>query len=86
MTTICVFALGAQPSQTLYTVKVAPDHADWSYRTGEEARFTLSVTRDKVPLKNATLSYEYGPEPFLLRMRNVSNKSCRENQHIFCVQ
>lgn len=59
---ICFHALGAQPSQTLYTVKVAPDRADWSYRTGEKARFTISVVRDKVPVAGASLDYEYGPE------------------------
>ncbi len=61
---ICVWGLAAQPSQTLYTVRVSPDHSDWSYRSGEEAVFTLSVERDKVPLTGVSLSYEYGPEGF----------------------
>jgi cephalosporin-C deacetylase-like acetyl esterase len=55
-------ALFAQPSQTLYTVTVKPDKADWTYRTGEEAEFEISVIRDKVPLNNITVDCEYGPE------------------------
>jgi len=62
---VCVsstIALFAQPSQTLYTVTVKPDKADWTYRTGEEAEFEISVIRDKVPLNNITVDCEYGPE------------------------
>ncbi|MDR1556589.1 MAG: acetylxylan esterase [Tannerellaceae bacterium] len=55
-------ALWAQPSQTLYTVVVKPDRANWTYRTGEEASFEISVIRDKVPLNNIRVDCEYGPE------------------------
>ncbi|MDR2119534.1 MAG: acetylxylan esterase [Tannerella sp.] len=55
-------ALFAQPSQTLYTVTVKPDRADWIYRTGEDAEFEISVIRDKTPLNNITVDCEYGPE------------------------
>lgn len=62
---ICVsgtITLLAQPAQTLYTVTVKPDRADWIYRTGEEAEFEISVVRDKVPLNNIVVDCEYGPE------------------------
>ena len=62
--TLCAAGLFAQPSQTLYTVTVSPNHADWEYKVGEEAEFTIRVTKDKVPLDNITISYEYGPESF----------------------
>jgi cephalosporin-C deacetylase-like acetyl esterase len=55
-------AVTAQPSQTLYTVVVEPDRADWIYKTGEEAEFRIYVTRNKVPLSNIAVEYEYGPE------------------------
>jgi cephalosporin-C deacetylase-like acetyl esterase len=54
--------LFAQPSQTLYTVVVKPNKADWTYRTGEDAEFEISVIRDKTPLNNITVDCEYGPE------------------------
>jgi cephalosporin-C deacetylase-like acetyl esterase len=59
---LSTFASFAQPSQTLYTVTVRPDKADWTYRTGEEAEFEISVVRDKVALNNITVDCEYGPE------------------------
>jgi cephalosporin-C deacetylase-like acetyl esterase len=55
-------ALFAQPAQTLYTVVVKPNKADWTYRTGEEAEFEISVIKDKVPLNNIAVDCEYGPE------------------------
>ncbi|KAA6338494.1 Acetyl esterase Axe7A [termite gut metagenome] len=54
--------LFSQPSQTLYTVVVKPDRADWTYKAGEVAEFEISVIRDKVPLNNITIDCEYGPE------------------------
>ena len=56
---ICV---SAQPSQTLYTVVVEPNHADWIYKTGEEAEFKIYVVKNKVPLDEIEVNYEYGPE------------------------
>lgn len=72
--------LFAQPSQTLYTVVVKPDKADWTYRTGEEAEFEISVVRDKSPLNNIAVDCEYGPEAMspvkklTLQIRNSSVK------------
>ncbi len=43
-------------------IEIVPDHDDWTYRTGEKARFTLRVIRGNVPLKNVPLKYEIGPE------------------------
>jgi cephalosporin-C deacetylase-like acetyl esterase len=55
-------AMLAQPTQTLYTVTVKPDRADWTYRTGEDAEFEISVIRDKTPLNNITVDCQYGQE------------------------
>jgi cephalosporin-C deacetylase-like acetyl esterase len=55
-------SLFAQPSQTLYTVMVEPDRADWTYRVGAEAEFKISVVHNRVALDQITVQYEYGPE------------------------
>ena len=39
-----------------------PDHADWNYRTGENARIDLQVFAYGVPYDGAEVSYEIGPE------------------------
>ncbi|WP_234734867.1 acetylxylan esterase [Tellurirhabdus bombi] len=52
----------AQPPEQMVRVVVAPDHSDWTYRTGETSRFTITLLRNGVPVKNATVSYEIGPE------------------------
>ncbi|WP_345026002.1 acetylxylan esterase [Ravibacter arvi] len=54
--------LAAQPAQQYVQVIVAPDRADWTYKTGEPARFNVSVFKDGVPLKGASVSYEIGLE------------------------
>lgn len=39
-----------------------PNHADWNYRTGENARIDLQVFAYGVPYDGAEVSYEIGPE------------------------
>jgi cephalosporin-C deacetylase len=62
-------ALFAQPSEKMVKIAVAPDHADWIYKKGEEVRFRVTVTRNSEPLKNVKIRYEVGPEmmPALLK-------------------
>jgi len=43
-------------------VIVAPDHLDWTYKTGEKATFTITVLKNGNPLPNARIVYEVGPE------------------------
>jgi cephalosporin-C deacetylase-like acetyl esterase len=43
-------------------VVVAPNHADWLYKTGEQAKFSISVLQYGNPLKNAVVRYTIGPE------------------------
>jgi cephalosporin-C deacetylase-like acetyl esterase len=68
---LCLLALpGAMPSalaqqaQRLVSVIVSPDHADWTYRAGEEATFTVQVYRFGNLLRNVTIDYELGQEFF----------------------
>jgi len=68
--------VSAQPSQTLYTVVVEPDKADWIYKTGEEATFKIYVVKNKAPLNNITVEYEYGPEfQPIIKKANLSIKN-----------
>ena len=59
---ICqAFAL-AQPIELRIKVLVAPDHSDWTYKTNEKVKFTISVLKDGNPLKGTKIKYEVGPE------------------------
>jgi cephalosporin-C deacetylase-like acetyl esterase len=57
-----VLAVNAQPSEQFIKVVVAPDHADWTYKTGEPVKFSVTVLKDGNPVKNAVIKYEVGPE------------------------
>jgi cephalosporin-C deacetylase len=53
----------AAPSPTRTTVlDVVPDHADWQYRLGDTARFTVTVTKSSVPVSGARVRIQLGPE------------------------
>lgn len=54
--------LVSQPAEKLIKVAVAPDHADWTYKTGENAKFQVTVTRNSESLQDAFVRYEVGPE------------------------
>jgi len=43
-------------------VRVAPDHRDWTYAPGENAKFRVTVTADNEPLEGVTINYTVGPE------------------------
>ncbi|MCW3111919.1 MAG: Cephalosporin-C deacetylase [Segetibacter sp.] len=51
-----------QPPNQLVKVLVAPDHTNWTYKTGEEAKFTITVLRYGNPVPNVKIKYEIGPE------------------------
>ncbi len=52
----------AQPREQRVKVIVAPDHADWMYKTGQPVKFSISVLEDGNPVKDAAILYEIGPE------------------------
>ena len=56
--------MSAQPAQKMISVVVSPDRADWKYKTGEDASFTIQVLQYSVAIKDATIDYELGPEFF----------------------
>jgi len=57
--------LQAQPIQKLVNVAVAPDHADWMYNKGDNAKFKVTVTKNNEPLQNVKIKYEVGPEKMM---------------------
>jgi cephalosporin-C deacetylase len=59
---ICSTSLCAQPVEQRIKVIVAPDHADWTYKTGEKVKFNVSVLQDGNPVKNVVIRYETGLE------------------------
>ena len=58
----CSAAVQSQPVEQFVKVIVAPDHADWTYKTGEPVKFSIMVLKDGNPVKGATIKYEIGPE------------------------
>ncbi len=52
----------AQPSKELVRVIVAPDHDNWEYAVGENAKFTITVLQYGNPVKGIKLNYEIKPE------------------------
>lgn len=43
-------------------VRVSLDHRDWTYRTGENAKFHVAITADNEPLENIVATYTIGPD------------------------
>src|SRR5690349_17189006 len=54
--------LQAQPTEKYVKVVVAPDRDNWTYKTGEKVKFTITVLQNGNPLKGVKLRYEIGPE------------------------
>ena len=52
----------AQPAERFVKVIVAPDRADWTYKPGDNVKFTISVLQNGNPVKKAVVRYEIGPE------------------------
>ncbi|MBK8655383.1 MAG: acetylxylan esterase [Haliscomenobacter sp.] len=57
-----VHLVHAQPAERMVKVIVAPDHTDWTYKTGEPVKFTITVLQNGNVVKNAVVTYETGPE------------------------
>ena len=66
------FNLQGQPPGKLVKVAIAPDHADWVYKTGENAKFSVSVTKNSEPVKNVKIRYEIGPEMMTATIKDSS--------------
>ncbi len=76
---VCLLQTGsllqAQPPERSVKVMVAPDHANWEYRKGENVQFTISIFQNGNPLKNANVHYEVMPEKMeVLKKADVALK------------
>ena len=52
----------AQPARQYITVVAEPDHADWIYRRGEKATFTLYALKENARMPLTEIEYSFGPE------------------------
>ena len=52
----------SQVPEKYVKIAIAPDHTDWTYRTGEKVRFSVAVTKNSELLQNVKIKYEFGPE------------------------
>lgn len=59
---LCCLLAEAQIRGNEISVVVSPDRADWTYKTGEKATFTIQVIKAQNALENAKIDYELGPE------------------------
>ncbi len=56
---VVVFASqAAAQNNNFVQVDVAPEHADWTYDSGEQVKFNVSVMRLNVPMDGVELTYE----------------------------
>lgn len=64
---LCVAAymgLSAQIRGNNIVVTVQPDHQDWTYKSGETARFVVNVLKSGTLLDNVSIDYAAGPEMY----------------------
>lgn len=59
---IALTAIAQSSSHQYVTVVAEPDHADWTYRTGEDVHFTAYAIKENVRMKNTEITYTYGPD------------------------
>ena len=54
---VCIIFCGSvafgQPTEKFVKVVVAPDHDDWTYRSGERVKFSITVLHNGNPVQNA---------------------------------
>ncbi|MBR4721920.1 MAG: acetylxylan esterase [Muribaculaceae bacterium] len=50
------------PTRQYITVVAEPDHADWTYRTGETAHITVYAIKENARMANTEITYSYGPD------------------------
>jgi len=61
LATLC-FNGFSQSNTGLIKVIVSPDHNDWTYKTNEQAKFSVQILKYGNLVENVTIDYETGPE------------------------
>lgn len=59
---LLIGGLHAQPVEQYVKVLVAPERADWTYKSGEQVTFLITVLQNGNPMRNAVVNYQVGPE------------------------
>ena len=62
MTCVSLMAMAQSSSHQYVTVVAEPDHADWTYHTGETAHFTAYAIKENVRMRDTEITYSYGPD------------------------
>ncbi|MEY3947010.1 MAG: hypothetical protein RJB03_1716 [Bacteroidota bacterium] len=63
--------LFAQPTVQPVQIVITPNHANWEYKLGEPATFSIQVLKFGVPQQNVIIQYQVGPE----RMKPMKSDS-----------
>ena len=66
--------LSAQIRGNNIVVTVEPDHQDWHYRLGEQAKFTVEVRRSGTLLGDVQVDYAAGPEMYQTEKKTLTLK------------
>ena len=53
-----VAVLSAQLQERMVKVDVVPDRVGWKYEPGQQVKFDIKVTKNRLPLENVTVWYE----------------------------
>ena len=61
----------AQPTVQPVQIVITPNHANWEYKLGEPATFSIQVMKFGVPQQNVMIQYQVGPE----RMKPMKSDS-----------
>lgn len=59
---VCSAKVVSQPIEQFIKVFVAPEHTDWTYKTGESVKFVITVTQNGSPMNDVAIRYQVGPE------------------------
>ncbi|MCS2956755.1 hypothetical protein NXX53_05555 [Bacteroides salyersiae] len=73
----------AQPMKQMIQVSVVPNSENWLYKLGKDAVFTVTVTKNGIPMKGIKIRYELSQdmlEPF--KQKELPIK--RRNNHYQC--
>lgn len=62
ITVACIAACAQSSSHQYITVVAEPDHADWTYHTGETVHFTAYAIKENVRMTDTEIKYSYGPD------------------------
>ena len=71
---LAIAVLGSLQAQIIGSeimVMVQPDHQDWTYKTDEKARFTVSVLKSGTLLNGVSVDYAAGPEMYQGEKKSV---------------